>query len=348
MAAKLMDLIEAGLDPEQIIQKFKADDEQKALEDLEGDDSDEVFPDEVIIISQALAYRDATISDAAEICRLLNSAYAPEVRGSESCRDGQSVELSDVEGLLNNPTYKWLVVEAPSGKNIELDGVILGASCFSMDGSSRKNGVIEGTLGSIRYLGVLPRYHGFCVGRRLLERVEGVIFKAGCVKSMVCVPSTRTSMMDWIERRGYEEAGCPPYPATGLAHVIKDNITDLQLVRFVKQKPEEVDPSVLASSKPEGTWHLKEKPPSLSKLNPAARPAQPFGHGRFQTNEEKSRYAAAHAVPAVTAAPEQSYGHGRFQTAEEKRSYAAAAPIAASLESLSLEDDSLVEIPGVD
>lgn len=299
MAAKLMDLIEAGLDPEQIIQKFKNDDEQKALEDVEGDDSDEVFPDEVIIISQALAYREAVASDAEELSRLLNSAYAPEVSGSESCRDGQSVELSDIEGLLKNPTYKWLVVEAPSGKNIELDGVILGAACFSVDGSSRKNGVIEGTLGSIRYLGVLPRYHGFCVGRRLLERVEGLIYKAGCIKAMMCVPSTRTSMMDWIERRGYEEAGCTAYPATGLNHAIKEGITDLQLVRFVKQKPVEVDPRLPVNTQPEGTWHLKNKPPSLSKLNPAARPVQSFGHGRFQTSEEKRAWSEKMVTAAV-------------------------------------------------
>lgn len=299
MAAKLMDLIEAGLDPEQIIQKFKNDDEQKALEDVEGDDSDEVFPDEVIIISQALAYREAVASDAEELSRLLNSAYAPEVSGSESCRDGQSVELSDIEGLLKNPTYKWLVVEAPSGKNIELDGVILGAACFSVDGSSRKNGVIEGTLGSIRYLGVLPRYHGFCVGRRLLERVEGLIYKSGCIKAMVCVPSTRTSMMDWIERRGYEEAGCTAYPATGLNHAIKEGITDLQLVCFVKQKPVEVDPRLPVNTQPESTWHLKNKPPSLSKLNPAARPVQSFGHGRFQTSEEKRAWSEKMVTAAV-------------------------------------------------
>lgn len=260
MAAKLMDLIEAGLDPEQIIQKFKNDDEQKALEDLEGDDSDEVFPDEVVIIAQALAYREATIDDLSELFNLLNSSYSPEVSGSESCREGPTIDQSEVEKLLKDPTYKWLVVEAPSGKNIELDGVVLGAACFSMDGSSRKNGVIEGTLGSIRYLGVLPRYHGFCVGRRLLERVEGVIFKAGCVKSMVCVPSTRVSMMDWVERRGYDEAGFTAYPAQGLGHTIKKGVSDLQLVRFVKEKEAEADPAAPVSTKPQGTWHLKNTP----------------------------------------------------------------------------------------
>lgn len=270
MAAKLMDLIEAGLDPEQIIQKFKNDDEQKALEDLEGDDSDEVFPDEVIIISQALAYREATIGDVKELCNLLNSAYTPEVTGSESFRSGPSVAIDDIENILKDPTYRWLLVEAPSGKNIELDGVILGAACFSVDGSSRKNGMIEGTLGSIRYLGVLPRYHGFCVGRRLLERVEGIVFKAGCVKTMVCIPSTRTSMMDWVERRGYQEAGFMAYPAIGLGHLIKDDIEDLLLVRFVKDKETEIDASLSVSTQPQATWHLKNtpRPPKVVKMAP--------------------------------------------------------------------------------
>jgi hypothetical protein len=40
-------------------------------------------------ISQALAYRAAELLDADELWRLLTAAYAPEISGSESFRDGE-------------------------------------------------------------------------------------------------------------------------------------------------------------------------------------------------------------------------------------------------------------------
>lgn len=260
MAAKLMDLIEGGLDPEQIIQHFKKEDEKKALEDVEGDDSDEVFPDEVKIISQALAYRDASSDDIVELHNLLNTAYRPEIMGNESFRIGEGVSITSIQDTFKDRSFKWIVVEAPSGKGIELDGVILGAVCFSVDGVARKEGVVEGTLGSIRYIGVLPRYHGFCVGRRLLERAETHIFKESCCKVMLCIPSTRTSAMDWVERRGYTEAGYARYPAAGLGHTLKENVEEVQLVRFVKSRDSVLIESASANQAPSGAWHLKSKP----------------------------------------------------------------------------------------
>lgn len=260
MAAKLMDLIEGGLDPEQIIQHFKNEDEKKAIEDIEGDDSDEVFPDEVLIISQALAYRDATVDDVSELHKLLSAAYSPEVAGSEAFRTGDAVGIASVQDSFRSGSFRWLVVEAPSGKGIELDGVILGAVCYSVDGVARKDGVIEGTLGSIRFIGVLPRYHGFCVGRRLLERAEANIFKEGCCKVMVCIPSTRTSAMDWAERRGYTEAGYSLYPAAGLGHTLKKSTEEVQLVRFVKSKDSVPVESTSKDQAPSGAWHLKSRP----------------------------------------------------------------------------------------
>ena len=258
MAAKLADLVESGLNLEQIIQHFKSADEAKAINDKEWDDV-EVFPDEIQIISQALAYREATAEDSDELCGLMNSAYKQETTGSESFRMGDVVSREGIDDILKDKTYKWLLVEAPSGKGVERDGVILGAVCFSMDGVARKNGLIEGHLGSVRLFGVLPRYHGFCVGRRLLERAEDIMFRGGCVKSMVCIPPTRVSAAEWLERRGYVEAGSTPYPAQALGHVVKENITDLELVRFVKSKPDATAEPV-AGTDPTGTWHLKNKP----------------------------------------------------------------------------------------
>jgi ribosomal protein S18 acetylase RimI-like enzyme len=258
MAAKLADLIESGLNPEEIIQHFKAKDEEKAISDKEWDDV-EVFPDVIHIISQALAYRSAATEDTDELHKLLCAAYQAEVQGAESFRTGEEVTKISLVELLKDPSYLWLLVEAPSGKGVERDGVILGVTCYSTDGLSRKNGVVEGHLGSVRYLAVLPRYHGYCVGRRLLDRAEQAMFEAGCCKVMACVPSTRTTMMDWLERRGYCEAGSIPYPASGLGHTLKPGSSDVELLRFIKNPPIAEDPPS-KDGKPTAAWHLKTKP----------------------------------------------------------------------------------------
>ena len=262
MAAKLADLIESGLNPEQIIQHFKSEDEAKAISDKEWDDV-EVFPDAIHIISQALAYRDAVAEDVDELYQLINSAYKPEVIGDESFRTGDVVIKEDIHSILADKTYKWLLVEAPSGKNIEQDGVILGAVCYTVDGVSRKNGLIEGKLGSIRFLAVLPRYHGFCVGRRLLERAEDIMFSLNCCKVMVCIPTTRITAMEWLDRRGYTETGAVPYPTQSLNHTLKAGVVDVELVRFIKCKPEPSSSSQLQQQEGKastGTWHLKHTP----------------------------------------------------------------------------------------
>lgn len=270
MAAKLADLIESGLNPEEIIQHFKNADEAKAINDKEWDDV-EVFPDAIHIISQAFLYRSATMDDLDELHTLLCGAYRCEVTGDESFRIGEEVTNSSLAELLQDATYKWILVEAPSGKDIERDGVILGATCFSTDGVSRKNGVVEGNLGSIRYLAVLPRYHGYCVGRRLLERAEQAMFNSGCCRVMACVPTTRVSMMEWLDRRGYSEAGSIPYPATGLGQTLKPEIKDLELARFVKVPPA-AEAAPADTSKPTASWHLRHKPFAASP--PVVPPAQ--------------------------------------------------------------------------
>jgi hypothetical protein len=63
-------------------------------------------------------------------------------------------------------------------------------------------GEVEGFLGVIRFLGVLPRYHGLCIGRRLICRVEEIMVKKDCVRCMCCIPDPRYSMADWVKRRG--------------------------------------------------------------------------------------------------------------------------------------------------
>lgn len=62
-------------------------------------------------------------------------------------------------------------------------------------------GEIEGNLGSIRFLGVLPQFVGVCVGLRLLQKVERTMQQAGCCRSMICVASPKETMQKWIESK---------------------------------------------------------------------------------------------------------------------------------------------------
>lgn len=114
--------------------------------------------------------------------------------------------------------------------------MILGAACFNTDGYFRASSEVRENLGSIRYLAVLPRYQGFCLGRRLLERVEHMIFSSSCSKIMVCVPSCRLSIVEWMQRRGYDAYGEVKYPAAGVRHVLKDSCQNVVLVRFLKDQ----------------------------------------------------------------------------------------------------------------
>lgn len=114
--------------------------------------------------------------------------------------------------------------------------MILGVACFNTDGYFRASDTVRENLGSIRYIAVLPRYQGFCLGRRLLERVEHTIFSSSCSKIMVCVPSCRLSIVEWMQRRGYDAYGEVKYPAAGVRHILKDSCQDVVLVRLLKDK----------------------------------------------------------------------------------------------------------------
>lgn len=53
---------------------------------------------------------------------------------------GEIISRQTVVDLFDDDSYKWCIVEAPSGKFIEEDGMILGVCCYSTDGVARKNG----------------------------------------------------------------------------------------------------------------------------------------------------------------------------------------------------------------
>lgn len=220
---RLIGLLESGVSPEEAAKKMEFEAEKAALEEVEGPDEEETFTDEIKIISQALAFRKAEPDDLMEVMRLLNAAYSVETGdGEESFRRGDGMSVEVLISLFDDKSYEWLVVEAPNGREAVKDGTLLGVCVYSTDGVSRRNGEIEGKLGSIRILAVLPQFHGYMIGLRLLKRVESNMFKAGCVRSMACIPSVRATLEEWFEHRGYKLAGMTAYPAAAADHDVRE------------------------------------------------------------------------------------------------------------------------------
>eukprot|EP01031_Cornospumella_fuschlensis_P045764 gene45764-56014_t len=216
--AKIRGAVEAeGLNPEEVMRRLHEEAELQLLGD-EAPDADHI-PSHIYIIAQALAYRSAIPEDESELHGLLNEAYRDEIEGPESFRTGEAVSRDEVNFYLNSPNFNWILAEAPNGHGIEKDGILLGACCFSTDGVSRRNGLEEGRLGSLRYFAVRKAYQGLCVGRRLLEKAQDQIFReARCCRVMACVPDTRGLVMKWLGRRGFVLVRAAPYPFQALGH----------------------------------------------------------------------------------------------------------------------------------
>ncbi len=301
---RLIGLLESGLSPEEAAKKMEFEAEKAALEEVEGPDEEETFTDEIKIISQALAFRRAEPDDLMEIMRLLNTAYSVETSdgGEESFRNGDGMSVEVAIRLFDDKSYEWLVVEAPNGQEAVKDGTLLGVCVYSTDGVSRRNGEVEGKLGSIRILAVLPHFHGYCIGLRLLKRVESNMCKAGCVRSLACIPSVRSSLEKWFENRGYTLAGVTAYPAEAADQDIRPDFdTDdsavgpeapekrhLRLLHFMR-KLEGSAPSVESEPKrstllPEFAATEEYEPVTVIRLN-----------GDLRANDENEEQQQPHA-----------------------------------------------------
>ena len=167
------------------------------------------------------AAADATV--AADLARMLNDAYAGEAAGAEAFRDGHVVDAETVAAMLADDECRWVTIEAANGRDVESDGAVLGAACFSLVGERAE----------LRFFAVQPKYRGLCVGRRLLARVEQMAAQRAR-QLAVCIPSPRTSMRDWAERRGFEPTGASaPFPTASLPF----NITRADARVLVYAKP---------------------------------------------------------------------------------------------------------------
>lgn len=146
IVAKVMELVESGLGPEQIAARLLEDKEAELLEEEEGPVNErEKFPDAIKMIAQALCFRVGTINDIDDIAKVLNAAYNFEINNTfdkkEAFRSAEdAVSIHDIADLFDSSSYRWLLVEAPNGHGIEVDGVLLGVVCYSVDGVSKKNG----------------------------------------------------------------------------------------------------------------------------------------------------------------------------------------------------------------
>ncbi len=265
LVARIHDLIESGLNPEDIATALTTEDAMKSEKEELGEIEvieREQFPDEILLMSQALAFREPTMEDIDGIVYVLNDAYTLEIEGAEAFRKynnndnvnnvkkeangktnnkGLVVDENLIKEMMESKEYKFLITEAPDGRGVEEDGTILGVCCYTTDGVSRRNNEIEGNLGSIRYFGVLKRYHGVTIGQRLLYKVEKMMLSADCVRSMACISSTRASLGRWLERRGYQGAGGLAYPFQGLKYEPLDSVAidDVLLLRYLKSLKEE-------------------------------------------------------------------------------------------------------------
>lgn len=229
---RIMELMEGGCSPAEISKIIADESERKAIEESEAEllaeeseDEGEHFAAEIQIMAQALAWREACTDDLFEIYTLLDAAYSKmEIKDAkESFRKAPALEYDVFRDLFKDKSYKWLLCECPNGRNIEKDGVILGVSVFSTDGVSRRNGDVEGKLGSIRLFAILPRFRGVCIGLRMLQRTETMMKKDGCVRSLCCLASTRQRLHEWLQRRGYAHIGSSAYPLGAAQQTIDES-----------------------------------------------------------------------------------------------------------------------------
>lgn len=152
-AARILELAERGFDPTEIVRVLAEEDEPRDTP------SEETFPPSIRVIAQALACRSATSNDVDGLYSLLNRAYRCDWNGEEAYLQPSScISRETVLQYISNDAYRFLVFEVPRGFEVEEDGMIIATCCFSTDGESKRNGIAEGTLCSIRWLAVHEKY----------------------------------------------------------------------------------------------------------------------------------------------------------------------------------------------
>ena len=144
---------------------------------------------------------EASVTDVPILCTLINSAY----RG-ETSRKGWTTEAELLDGIrIDEPTLQSYMEENDAAvlKATNEDGEIAGCVYLKTE---------RGQL----YLGMLtvsPLLQAHGIGKKLLQASEEKAKLAGCEKIVMTVISTRTELLNWYRRHGYDRTGeKQPFP----------------------------------------------------------------------------------------------------------------------------------------
>jgi GNAT superfamily N-acetyltransferase len=136
----------------------------------------------------------ALISDAAELDKLVNSAY----RG-ESSKQGWTTEADLLDGTRTDAAAIQDVMETPNTtvlKYVEGSSIL---GCVELRKDAEK-----------LYLGMLsvtPNLQGKGIGKKLLKAAEAEAKKQNCSIIYMTVISVRKELIDWYVRHGYALTG---------------------------------------------------------------------------------------------------------------------------------------------
>jgi len=143
----------------------------------------------------------AGLEDAAELNRLVNSAY----RG-ESSKKGWTTEADLLGGIRIDEERLKQIIEKPGAmilKYIDGQGKIIG--CVQLEKHDKK-----------LYLGLLtvsPELQNRGIGKQFLKRAEVEAKQANCSIIYMSVITRRKELIAWYEKHGYRNTGVKkPFP----------------------------------------------------------------------------------------------------------------------------------------
>ena len=146
--------------------------------------------------------KKATLADADELTKLINSAY----RG-ESSQKGWTTEAHLLDGIrIDEPTMAEYLQDADTTilKYTNPDGAIIGSVYLQVRMQKLYLGMLT----------VSPTLQTNGIGRQLLHEAERIAHQLNCrVIFMTVISSTRHELISWYERRGYQATGkIVPFP----------------------------------------------------------------------------------------------------------------------------------------
>jgi len=142
-----------------------------------------------------MAITKAGKQNVAELNKLINSAY----RG-ESSKKGWTTEANLLDGLrIDEETLTGYFADSNITllKNVDESGNITGSVYLEQRGVKLYVGMFS----------VSPLHQDKGIGRALLQAAEKYAAEINCTTLTMTVISTRTELIDWYKRRGFEPTG---------------------------------------------------------------------------------------------------------------------------------------------